>query len=146
MQKFYFSKNKIWKIEKKMLFLYSNFCLCLKFKNYSGCGAVRLAHLVWDQRVEGSNPFTPTKIGRKKLYLFFYLLYHLLKPYYNTTPQMASRIKINAAEIVNARTVLFPTPSAPPSVLKPTYTPIIAVTNPNKADFPRHIKSSIALK
>jgi hypothetical protein len=27
----------------------------------SGCSAARLAHLVWDQRVAGSNPATPTK-------------------------------------------------------------------------------------
>ena len=26
----------------------------------AGCSAVWLAHLVWDQGVEGSNPFTPT--------------------------------------------------------------------------------------
>ena len=26
----------------------------------SGCGAARLAHLLWEQGVEGSNPFTPT--------------------------------------------------------------------------------------
>ncbi len=31
-------------------------CLIL----FSGCSAVWLAHLVWDQGVEGSNPFTPT--------------------------------------------------------------------------------------
>ena len=27
----------------------------------SGCSAVRLAHLLWEQGVDGSNPFTPTK-------------------------------------------------------------------------------------
>ena len=26
----------------------------------TGCSAVRLAHLLWEQGVEGSNPFTPT--------------------------------------------------------------------------------------
>ena len=28
--------------------------------NFSECGAVWLAHLVWDQGVQGSNPCTPT--------------------------------------------------------------------------------------
>ena len=28
---------------------------------FSGCSAARLAHLVWDQGVPGSNPGTPTK-------------------------------------------------------------------------------------
>ena len=28
---------------------------------HSGRSAVRLAHLLWEQGVEGSNPFTPTK-------------------------------------------------------------------------------------
>ena len=27
---------------------------------FSGYGAVRLAHLLWEQGVEGSNPFAPT--------------------------------------------------------------------------------------
>ena len=36
----------------------------------TGCSAVRLAHLVWDQRVPGSNPGTPTKRD-KRLSLFF---------------------------------------------------------------------------
>ena len=31
---------------------------------FSGCGAVRLAHLVWDQGVAGSNPATPTRVKR----------------------------------------------------------------------------------
>ena len=34
--------------------------MLLKIKS-SGCSAVRLAHLVWDQGVPGSNPGTPTK-------------------------------------------------------------------------------------
>ena len=29
--------------------------------NDSGCSAVRLAHLLWEQGVVGSNPATPTK-------------------------------------------------------------------------------------
>ncbi len=29
-------------------------------KNFRGRSAVRLAHLLWEQGVEGSNPFTPT--------------------------------------------------------------------------------------
>ena len=32
-----------------------------KTAHNSGCSAARLAHLVWDQRVAGSNPATPTK-------------------------------------------------------------------------------------
>ena len=31
-----------------------------KIKKDSGCSAVRLAHLLWEQGVVGSNPATPT--------------------------------------------------------------------------------------
>ena len=37
----------------------------------TGCSAVRLAHLVWDQRVPGSNPGTPTKKTTFELSSFF---------------------------------------------------------------------------
>ena len=36
----------------------------------TGCSAVRLAHLVWDQRVPGSNPGIPTERNEKS-FLFF---------------------------------------------------------------------------
>ena len=32
-----------------------------KSTGFSGCSAVRLAHLLWEQGVVGSNPATPTK-------------------------------------------------------------------------------------
>ena len=40
--------------------------LCIAFeektsRSDSGCSAVRLAHLLWEQGVVGSNPATPTK-------------------------------------------------------------------------------------
>ena len=34
------------------------------YKTTSGCSAVRLAHLLWEQGVVGSNPATPTKSKR----------------------------------------------------------------------------------
>ena len=37
--------------------LQKSFYFCIAFSGYS---AVRLAHLVWDQRAAGSNPATPT--------------------------------------------------------------------------------------
>ena len=47
------------------------FYLCTRFSEvkYSGCSAVRLAHLLWEQGVVGSNPATPT--GDKAKYLIF---------------------------------------------------------------------------
>ena len=47
------------------------FYLCTRFSEvkYSGCSAVRLAHLLWEQGVPGSNPGTPTvKDGQSRLY------------------------------------------------------------------------------
>ena len=43
-------------------------------KAKTGCSAVRLAHLLWEQGVPGSNPGTPTKL--KEFYVkYFYLSY-----------------------------------------------------------------------
>ena len=47
----------------KIIFFISEFLmyLCTRFeKGISGCSAVRLAHLLWEQGVVGSNPATPT--------------------------------------------------------------------------------------
>ena len=44
------------------------FYLCTRFSEvkYSGCSAVRLAHLLWEQGVVGSNPATPTRVKALK--------------------------------------------------------------------------------
>ena len=45
--------------------------LCIAFeKKTPGCSAVRLAHLLWEQGVEGSNPFTPTLVDDVEQALF----------------------------------------------------------------------------
>lgn len=48
------------------------FYLCTRFSEvkYSGCSAVRLAHLLWEQGVVGSNPATPTIIKPLIIRLF----------------------------------------------------------------------------
>ena len=52
------------------------FYLCTRFSEvkYSGCSAVRLAHLLWEQGVVGSNPATPTK---ERIYLFSLFLFYI---------------------------------------------------------------------
>ena len=35
----------------------------------TGCSAARLAHLLWEQRVAGSNPATPTQQSSKKAFV-----------------------------------------------------------------------------
>ena len=53
------------------------FYLCTRFSEvkYSGCSAVRLAHLLWEQGVVGSNPATPTK--KSKLLIFSSLFLYI---------------------------------------------------------------------
>ena len=60
------SKQSIWlKFSFHKLHILSffyTFAVAMLFKSIAtGCSAVRLAHLLWEQGVEGSNPFTPTK-------------------------------------------------------------------------------------
>ncbi len=38
-------------------------CTAFQEEKLTGCSSVRLECLVWDQVVEGSNPFIPTKKG-----------------------------------------------------------------------------------
>ena len=39
--------------------------------DFTGCSAVRLAHLLWEQGVVGSNPAIPTLRQRKNFSLLF---------------------------------------------------------------------------
>ena len=61
--------KKYQKIIKKICRLKILPYLCTR-NTATGCSAVRLAHLVWDQRVPGSNPGIPTERD-KRLSLFF---------------------------------------------------------------------------
>ncbi len=60
------------------------FYLCTRFSEvkHSGCSAVRLAHLLWEQGGVGSNPATPTEINKLLIFssLFLYIsLFYLSK-------------------------------------------------------------------
>ena len=46
-------------------------CTAFSEEKHSGCSSVRLECLVWDQVVEGSNPFIPTKKGAAWLLFLF---------------------------------------------------------------------------
>ena len=57
-------------------------CTCFSEVKHSGCSAVRLAHLLWEQGVVGSNPATPTEINKLLIFssLFLYIsLFYLSK-------------------------------------------------------------------
>ena len=53
------------------------FYLCNRFSEvkYSGCSAVRLAHLLWEQGGVGANPATPTLTNKLLIFnnLFLYM-------------------------------------------------------------------------
>ena len=73
------------KIFYKKVWKYKNFAYLCTRNTTTGCSAVRLAHLVWDQRVTGSNPVTPTKeLQTTELSLSFFCLVVLLKQVSNT--------------------------------------------------------------
>ena len=62
------SSQKVWSIK---YFAY----LCTRKQDSTGCSAVRLAHLLWEQGVPGSNPGIPTIVERSlKNDLIFLLL------------------------------------------------------------------------
>ena len=48
----------------------------MRHNGATGCSAVRLAHLLWEQGVEGSNPFTPTRERGTSQVPLFLFLYH----------------------------------------------------------------------
>ena len=50
------------KVDEKFGLYQKSIYLCTRFSEvkHSGCSAVRLAHLLWEQGVVGSNPATPT--------------------------------------------------------------------------------------
>ena len=62
-----------------------------KYSNQSdsGCSAVRLAHLLWEQGVVGSNPATPTRKGEDDISsLFLFYTFHLPKGIYDIPPHL----------------------------------------------------------
>ena len=56
------------------------------FENYTRCGAVRLAHLLWEQGVAGSNPATSTeeklKTPRDRGVFYYLPIYSNIVNYY----------------------------------------------------------------
>ena len=61
-----------------------------QFERGTRCSAVRLAHLVWDQRVGGSNPFTSTE-KRKSITASFFRYVTLLSMLMSISGMWATR-------------------------------------------------------
>ena len=68
------------KLEKSRTFASQSRKMVLdSIKKRTGCSAVRLAHLLWEQGVPGSNPGTPTLKDKELLIIvtpFFYCPKH----------------------------------------------------------------------
>ncbi len=56
-----FLTEKLKKVVKTFGDYFRTIYLCTRFTKQTGCSAVRLAHLLWEQGVVGSNPATPTR-------------------------------------------------------------------------------------
>ena len=68
-------------VDSKISRIFASLLRNKAFNDDSGCSAVRLAHLLWEQGVPGSNPGIPTKKIKELqqcssffLYLLFFLV------------------------------------------------------------------------
>ena len=60
-------------VDSKISRIFASLLRNKAFNDDSGCSAVRLAHLLWEQGVPGSNPGIPTRKELQKCNSFFYL-------------------------------------------------------------------------
>ena len=60
-------------VDSKISRIFASLLRNKAFNDDSGCSAVRLAHLLWEQGVPGSNPGIPTRKELQKCNSFFCL-------------------------------------------------------------------------
>ena len=60
-------------VDSKISRIFASLLRNKAFNDFSGCSAVRLAHLLWEQGVPGSNPGIPTRKELQKCNSYFYL-------------------------------------------------------------------------
>ena len=58
-------------VDSKISRIFASLLRIKAFNDDSGCSAVRLAHLLWEQGVPGSNPGIPTRKELQKCNSFF---------------------------------------------------------------------------
>ena len=58
-------------VDSKISRIFASLLRNKAFNDDSGCSAVRLAHLLWEQGVPGSNPGIPTRKELQKCNSFF---------------------------------------------------------------------------